>query len=289
MRYPDFLCIGMPKSGTTWLYHHLKGHPGFWLPPIKEISYLWGFDRREYSLIELLSHRRYVFKKKFQFLKKSLRSHFSKRGGDKHSSLAWDLHYALFPESRWWYRYNFPKRTELLRGDISPQYHMLGEREIKKIQHLNPEMKILIVLLEPVSRLWSLARMKMRAAGITEFKIEDQEVWKEKLEIGMKEGFDYVDIIKKWSHFFPSSLHICYFDELENQPDHFLEHVLNFLQVPVISSDVQVLKEKIWNGPNVDMPSFIEDYLVKKNKNMIKDLFGYTRNEFVRKWLTKYD
>jgi hypothetical protein len=37
--YPDFLCIGTPKSGTTWLDHQLRCHPALWLPPIKELHH----------------------------------------------------------------------------------------------------------------------------------------------------------------------------------------------------------------------------------------------------------
>jgi len=32
----DFVVIGAAKSGTTALYHQLRGHPGLYLPPAKE-------------------------------------------------------------------------------------------------------------------------------------------------------------------------------------------------------------------------------------------------------------
>src|SRR5215469_17740999 len=37
---PDFICIGMPKAGTGWLYDQLSHHPDFWMPPVKELHYL---------------------------------------------------------------------------------------------------------------------------------------------------------------------------------------------------------------------------------------------------------
>ena len=39
---PDFLSVGMQKTGTGWLYDQLKWHPSIWLPPVKEIHYLVG-------------------------------------------------------------------------------------------------------------------------------------------------------------------------------------------------------------------------------------------------------
>ena len=38
-RKPDFLCIGAPRSGTTWLYEKLSVHPDFSLPKQKEIRF----------------------------------------------------------------------------------------------------------------------------------------------------------------------------------------------------------------------------------------------------------
>ena len=37
MQYgPDFICIGAPKSGTTWLHKNLTLHPEVELPPKKK-------------------------------------------------------------------------------------------------------------------------------------------------------------------------------------------------------------------------------------------------------------
>ena len=40
---PDFICIGAPKAGTTWIYKHLAAHPDVWIPLVKELHY---FDRK---------------------------------------------------------------------------------------------------------------------------------------------------------------------------------------------------------------------------------------------------
>lgn len=36
---PNFLCIGVQKAGTTWLYHILRQHPEIFLPVHKELHY----------------------------------------------------------------------------------------------------------------------------------------------------------------------------------------------------------------------------------------------------------
>jgi len=42
LQLPDFIGIGAPQSGTTWLYENLKAHPELYLSRKKEIHY---FDR----------------------------------------------------------------------------------------------------------------------------------------------------------------------------------------------------------------------------------------------------
>lgn len=39
MTLPNFLFIGAPRSGTTYIYHCLKQHPGIFLPTLKEPSF----------------------------------------------------------------------------------------------------------------------------------------------------------------------------------------------------------------------------------------------------------
>jgi hypothetical protein len=38
-RLPKFLCIGVPRSGTTWLYQNLKAHPEAFVPENKEVTF----------------------------------------------------------------------------------------------------------------------------------------------------------------------------------------------------------------------------------------------------------
>ena len=41
---PDFLCVGMEKAATRWAYDQLRwaDHPDFWMPPVKELRYLYS-------------------------------------------------------------------------------------------------------------------------------------------------------------------------------------------------------------------------------------------------------
>jgi hypothetical protein len=94
--YPDFLCIGAQKAGTSWLYQNLQEHPGIWLPPIKEIHY---FDYRHFT-------RKDVFAGIITGERGHLRSAFGqlvrgKRSGDGRAVL---LRYVTGARSDSWYQ-----------------------------------------------------------------------------------------------------------------------------------------------------------------------------------------
>ena len=47
---PDFICIGLQKAGSRWLYEQLREHPDFWMPPIKELRFFNGNVDKEANL-----------------------------------------------------------------------------------------------------------------------------------------------------------------------------------------------------------------------------------------------
>ena len=38
---PGFVCVGPERTGTSWLYVALSGHPEIAMPPVKEIRYFY--------------------------------------------------------------------------------------------------------------------------------------------------------------------------------------------------------------------------------------------------------
>src|SRR6185503_5763398 len=53
---PDFLCVGMVKAATDWLFDQLLHHPGFGVPPVKELRYLNVPMPRMDNTLRKLSH-----------------------------------------------------------------------------------------------------------------------------------------------------------------------------------------------------------------------------------------
>jgi hypothetical protein len=119
---PDFLCVGVHKGGTTWLYQQLDSHPDFWMPPLKELHY---FD--QLSRVQRSSSSRCRDERDVRFLK-SITSLSAKPYIDFE-------HYARL----------FEPKGPLLSGDISPNYSTLSNKVIRQIVGYFPKLKVIFL------------------------------------------------------------------------------------------------------------------------------------------------
>lgn len=121
---PDFIVIGAQKSGTTSLYKNLVRHAQI-LPAIrKEVHY---FDR-------------YAVGSPFEFARKPLD----------------------------WYRAHFPSAAELathnaITGEATPVYLSHGQIA-EQVAQVLPDVKLIVMLREPVARSYSQYQMRVRNA-----------------------------------------------------------------------------------------------------------------------------
>ena len=61
--YLDFVCIGAPRAGTTWVYHALSEHPDIWIPSVKELNFFDApyLNRKEFKYERGLDYYRKQF------------------------------------------------------------------------------------------------------------------------------------------------------------------------------------------------------------------------------------
>jgi hypothetical protein len=143
---PDFLCIGLHKAGTTWLYQQLDSHPDFWMPPIKELHY---FD--QLSRVQRKSPPRCRDDRDRRFLE-SLTSLTAEPRMDFEN-----------------YAQLFAPKGSLLSGDISPNYSTLGSGVIRQVVEYFPNLKVIFLARDPVERLWSHLSMEVHYHQIEPF------------------------------------------------------------------------------------------------------------------------
>ena len=156
---PNFLGIGMERAGTSWLFTQIAAHPDIWVPPLKELHFFDVIDPRA----RLYKHRyRYHLpsrmKQKFAPLLKSKLAHrpeFFKNSCLDY--LRWDWRFFTGAFDVEWYKGLFDERFTggKVCGEITPAYSNLTSATIRTILDMNPEMKFILIVRNPVDRMWS--------------------------------------------------------------------------------------------------------------------------------------
>jgi hypothetical protein len=135
---PDFICIGMPKAGTGWLFDQLATHPDFWMPPIKEFHY-------QQSEIPIMRHVKGRLERWEKVSAPSRIGTGRRRRLDERDRqfLLEAAASAQKPMSLTTYTSFFRHKGDKLSGDITPRYSALSDDVIRKVANELPEAKII--------------------------------------------------------------------------------------------------------------------------------------------------
>jgi hypothetical protein len=132
-RFPDFLIVGPQRTGTTWLHAHLRFHPEIFLAEPKELFF--------FSRLKTRDHPRF-----------------------QSDDLSWYLRFFEDPTWRWLAKNAvtlWRQRTTYhprVRGEATASYAALDRDVIDEIAALNPEIKVIMMIRDPVDRAWSHAK-----------------------------------------------------------------------------------------------------------------------------------
>lgn len=226
--YPQFLCIGAQKSGTSWLQANMQTHPQIWLPPIKEVHYL---DQRTSGIFKSLFSSSKRARKGRAYLMEQLRA--LPRGGNM-SELRWALHYCFVPRSDTWYSALFPEIPGKITGEICPGYARLRGEGVARVHRLMPDAKIIYFIRNPVDRAWSYAnqyfsspRQKGSYGGSDKVPAEILLAFLLKDSTGHS---DFLGALDAWERYFgKEQMLVCFFDELASDPRALYRRILDFV------------------------------------------------------------
>ncbi len=154
---PDFVCIGMQKAGTDWLYDQLQFHPDLWMPPMKEIRYLDRDVTKAGRAGKILDH---WHKDSGRHKKRQ-----SKRRKSDDRDLAFleqVVGYRGHPMDLDRYASLFSYKGALKSGDVTPGYSALREEVIARIALRFPDLRVIFLVRDPVARCWSQISMAHR-------------------------------------------------------------------------------------------------------------------------------
>jgi len=207
-RFPDFLIVGPQRTGTTWLHANLRFHPQIFLSEPKELFF--------FSRLKTPEHP------KFQS-----------------NDLGWYLRFFRDPPRQWlvkvamclrqsraWYR---PR----IRGEATASYAAIDPDVIAEIALLNPDIKVILMIRDPIDRAWSHAKKdlarnrgrKMTAVSDDELRAFFSDEYQRRCAQVVRNCDNWAACLRK------GNLLVCLFDDVATRPAELLVEVMNFLGV----------------------------------------------------------
>lgn len=297
---PTFLGIGAPRSGTTWLYDRLIKHPQVWMPPVKEIHF---FDRAPSYIspndLATASPMARLFGLKpweaprtaleiVEVAKKVVKGRFDEA--------RWRLDWAFGVYDEDWYCKLFSQGKEFpARGEITPAYSILNREDVAKIKALNPDIKLLFLVRNPIERIWSSVRYNANR-GMLNVDINSADAVIAALEENKAlEGpetilrGDYERTLENYlEHFETSQLLIGFYDAISCDPGGLLQDVTGFLGIEPLEAAIAGDRARINSSPARGMPAAVRDYLLATHAPMIRKM-ARTLGSYATQWETSAD
>jgi len=264
---PSFIGIGVQKSATTWLAEMLRLHPEVFLTPAKEIHY---FDRdKKYPSPNYWIYnniiKRFISKETRRFHTRGILSGIKKLLLYRdYESFYWRLkfHFTLKINDDWYISLFKTKRKYFAAGEITPAYSLLEDNEIKRIKEINSNIKIILILRNPIERAWSFLRWEWQLGNI-DIKSKENVMSVLISDSFLKRG-NYNSILNKWlKHFRKSQIKILFYDEIRNSPKSVLTSVFKFINVNPEHFDYSNCKKIVAASKKMLIPDWIEIELKK--------------------------
>lgn len=284
---PEVLCIGPQKTGTTWLYANLRRHPQIWVPPVKELNFLaQGHSIPHHSINQVLFGSHWFYQNVRRQLKEKIQRGFSSRYPKRlfDGPLQWLLNYAFGKRSYEWYAGLFPV-TPKLCIDISPSYYDLPEERIREHKAYNPSTKIIILVRNPIDRVWSRARMVLgKHRGRSVDQIEQAE-FIHLFDTTYQSWRPYSQTIALWQSYFDD---VCveFYDRLNESPLTFFRNICTFLGIDA-TAVTEKLDQRVHEGLLAPLPVAFRQYLYDQYAPEMNALAD-SGMVYARRWLDEH-
>lgn len=248
---PDFLIIGAQKAGTTWLWEKLNLHPGTSLPKEKEIHFFGGVENYQRGADWYYNH-------------------FSDLNPDKITGEASTTY--LYDRIPYWYN-----KSDQLEVDTSlPTIPELITREL-------PDIKIIVLLRDPVWRAVSAYKHWMRKGNISPF-LGLKETALRYPKIRIIECGHYGRYLKLWREYVPNEkmLILVFEEDIVKHPEDTLKKLFRFLNLDtgLKLDDVEKPVHKSWTWNRTILEYYaapVLSLLSEKNKNRLASSLAFLK------------
>lgn len=278
-RAPDCLCIGAQKSATSWMYTTLKSVPGVFCPAIKEVSYFIEAQRASAQWVK-------AFRKE-QVEREQLR--IRKRGIAEQGvleSLAQLEYIDTDQVSDQWYKGIFGfAAAEDICCDLCPNYMSMVQEGIEHVMRMNPRVRILMIVRDPVDRAWSQIRMSTQLGRMD---INFDRVDSSELLGQLHCMYDYAGLLPRWHKLVEQDrFYTVIYDQIQDDPQEVLNGVLGFLGLSGVDATSD-LHQRINQGIEMPMPINVRAKLFKALKPQYEYL-ETAHPQYVQAWVKRHE
>jgi LPS sulfotransferase NodH len=163
----------------------------------------------------------------------------------------WNAHRARGVE---WYRELFAGGEPGVRqGEITPAYAMLEAAVIREIRALNPALRVIYILRNPLERAWSGALMALERAEMTIEEASDAWFIDHFRSRGSQQRGDYETCLRTWHAVFdPAAVLVLRYEALGAEPRAFVQACCRHIGVDAAfyaGAAGEVLEQRVFAGP----------------------------------------
>ena len=259
------------------------------MTPVKEVHY---FDKRHLPRSKNPFYRSHLRKRMRRY--KRLRTYSDAlRPGDSGflRNLSWDAHFFLPGRDNDWYRGVFRPESGQIAGEITPAYSTMKVRVVREIHGINPEMRIIYLLRDPIERSWSSALMSLsKRAGRPPERISNEELMMHFEGAGHTLRSNYLRTLDNWEGVFgPDQVFVGFLDEIQQDPRDLLLRLYRFLGISDSEAHIPAGVSRKVNASRqyaTDIPERFQAYLAELYLPQLQELsarFGEPVTDWLRR------
>ena len=158
----------------------------------------------------------------------------------------------------------FAPAGDRFTGDITPGYAALGVSRIRFIRKFMPEVKLVLILRNPIERAWSHAVMDL--ADTKQRAVADVPEWEFLAHFdsrGSRRNGSYASMLDRWLSVFPeAALHVVFFEAILERPRELLTGVLEHIGARTdVDWSTFPYREQIKPGLSAALPDSYREHL----------------------------
>ena len=196
-----------------------------------------------------------------------------------------------------WYLGCFDGSGDKKRGEISPSYTILPDKIIEMIHSIFPELKIVVLLRDPIERAWSHVKHQYRlkeSVFVNYYGVFDSISYGKMVEAltnsWMLAYSDYLNIIKRWMTFYPKeNFYINFFDSVIKEPEVILQEICDHIGVTKEIRWTNLPYQRVNEGIKKSIPNDIRKFLQSLFWKRMQEFSQFVLAEFNMKLPTSWN